>query len=442
MQEFFYHGMTRLDFGFGNPNKTAIMIAQLIIFCLFLLSLLPRREKLLRWVSMSGAFVLLLLLMQTFSRGGAVALALGLVPIVVVYRKKITRKILLILGGVATVLCFHAVYIGFIERLLKGFFLSDASVENRFRIWSEAPKMIASASNGWGWGNSGLAYMRWYQDLGSAEKYRTLINSHLTWMVEGDWLFRFLYVIAWCVVFCLCYPGKESPRKAFAFSLWLVLAVGMCFSSVGELAFLWVLPIISLFCVLFLPDNRIRVRQFFNRTILVFVVMLLCFGILYFLCETHSQIKYDGKKTIVGSGKVAAWVVVDEECFGVYDYAKNIRRYCFSGKQDCSVVLFDSLEKIPVCYAAPMVVVPNMQEEDYGIVSRLVGCAKHVVLVCPKFDFDINENERLLSPNVTVVYGANSQSDTIFSWEEYFSIKRIWGCADFFPDLTCLLGNN
>lgn len=51
-----------------------------------------------------------------------------------------------------------------------------------------AVRMISNAPAGVGVGKSGYFYMQWYQGLEERPRYRTLVNSYLTWTAERGWL--------------------------------------------------------------------------------------------------------------------------------------------------------------------------------------------------------------------------------------------------------------
>ena len=73
MQEFFYQGIKRLDWGFGNPNITAGLIATLLM-AVWGLAFIHRWGF---WPALLGFTTLGVCLIQTVSRGGLVAAILG-----------------------------------------------------------------------------------------------------------------------------------------------------------------------------------------------------------------------------------------------------------------------------------------------------------------------------------------------------------------------------
>lgn len=78
----------------------------------------------------------------------------------------------------------------------------DGSVVNRLVLWRGGLKMIAAAPlTGWGAGESGRAYMNWYQDLDRDEGYATMVNSYLHVAVEHG--LPLLAVVLWVGVWLL-----------------------------------------------------------------------------------------------------------------------------------------------------------------------------------------------------------------------------------------------
>lgn len=104
--------------------------------------------------------------------------------------------------------------------------------------------MIADAPDGWGIGQSGFAYTQYYQPLETRFTYRTLVNSHLTWLVEFGRAGRFAYLAGWLLLLALTWPpGLSSPLP---FAAWLALGVAGFFSSVLEAGLLFAVPALLL----------------------------------------------------------------------------------------------------------------------------------------------------------------------------------------------------
>ncbi len=82
----------------------------------------------------------------------------------------------------------------------------DGSVVNRLALWRGGLEMIAAAPlTGWGAGESGRAYMNWFQDVDRDEGYATMVNSYLHVGVEHGlpilaavlWVGGWLLLAAW-----------------------------------------------------------------------------------------------------------------------------------------------------------------------------------------------------------------------------------------------------
>lgn len=74
---------------------------------------------------------------------------------------------------------------GFFKRAESSFAGTDASVLNRWELWKNCAEMIyASPLSGWGAGESGRAYMNWFQDAFRSEGFLTPVNSYLHIAVE------------------------------------------------------------------------------------------------------------------------------------------------------------------------------------------------------------------------------------------------------------------
>ena len=180
--------------------------------------------------------------MQTFSRGGLVS---WIAAVCFVMWRRVrecgwSRRVVVIVGTVLLVFasCMDQ---GLSRRMAFGLSGDDRSVVNRFDIWSKVPQMIHDAPWGWGLGNSGSAYMNWYQPLGRFERYRTLVNSHLTWAVETGWVGLFAWLVMWGgIIRFNCCVGMR-------FSRWL------CFAAMA-LSRLPATMLVSLCWLLWLPS--------------------------------------------------------------------------------------------------------------------------------------------------------------------------------------------
>ncbi len=262
--EFFHGEHLRLDWGLGNPNKTAALIA-----CLMVLAHLFRYVRNKKWglFLFAGVFLGLgICLIHTYSRGGILAAVVGQFAF---WAARTGGRFTLpprreLLCGIAllAVLSIYAALpqINAASRYAQGVLPEDEdrSITNRLRIWKDVPRMMVDAPRGWGIGNAGIAWMQWYQPTETRYQYRTLVNSHLTWLVEFGWIARFAYLFGWGLLFAIVFgrslgaESKMNRRSAgIASGVWASFAVSMFFSSVAESWQLWILPVGVLLWMLF-----------------------------------------------------------------------------------------------------------------------------------------------------------------------------------------------
>jgi hypothetical protein len=186
----------------------------------------------------------------TLSRGGIVGVILGGLIALVWTPRPFPAVRIIGLAIVCLGLITFALLVNEQSRVIKGLSGDDLSVENRLLIWKQVPTMIHDAPNGWGVGRSGDAYMQWYQPITRGEGYRTLVNSHLTWLVEFNWWGKIAYIAAWIAAFILLWPDLKYRWFSIPFAIWIVLAVCAASSSVAESPWLWGIPLFGLVGVL------------------------------------------------------------------------------------------------------------------------------------------------------------------------------------------------
>lgn len=240
-----YAGLSRWALGFDNPNKAAVLFASLALVA-FTVALRARRDVIswMGFVLFGGAAFALL---HTFSRGGLIAFGVGAL-IVLAASARVLRSprrwipllvLVLLAGGLS-------VGRGALGRLVASAPTHDASAGNRLVIWRTVPRMMSDAPGGWGLGNSGAAFMSWYQPLERRETYRTLVGSHFTWLVEfGRWG-RCGYAAAWAFALLVCGLHLKRRRDPLPLALWACFGTASIFSSVAESWVLWILPGVAL----------------------------------------------------------------------------------------------------------------------------------------------------------------------------------------------------
>jgi hypothetical protein len=244
----------RMDWGLGNPNKTAALIGMLMVAVWWL----PLWKRSCFWLALGIFTGLGLCMTHTFSRGGLLAVIVGIVPVAVLAVRPLSLLRMLGIGMSVLAIIVFGLSIKADQRLVQGLKEKDPSISNRLLIWKTAPRMMVDAPEGWGAGNSGNAYMQWYQPVDRMEGYRTLVNSHLTWMVEFGWAMRFLYVTGWLLALLLVWPQGRDPVLAVSFGVLTTFGLAATFSSVGETPILWAVPLLA---VLIGILQRVKLRR-------------------------------------------------------------------------------------------------------------------------------------------------------------------------------------
>ena len=328
-EAFFYNGVSRWDFGLDNPNKAAAVLAFLLL-ALLALSVRARREWV-RWCAGAAMALVGYGLVHTFSRGGLVAFLAGAVVVLAGVRKSLfrERRWLPVLLATCT-LVGAAAWTGFAGRVANSSPAADDSVGNRFVIWRNVPCMMVDAPGGWGHGAAGDAFMSWYQPLDRKERYRTLVNSHFTWLVEWGWCGRFVLVWAWLLALGMGIVRWRSRGDPLPLAVWIGFATAAFFSSVAEEWIVWVVPVFVLVpAVLTFRTAKSARRLTIVATLVASGLVLSAFVVVGMFCRPVDAIKVnrslDGMCLTVGTGETAGWLVCDETAMGGAAYGRVLR---------------------------------------------------------------------------------------------------------------------
>lgn len=341
--------LPRLTLGFDNPNKAAALLA-----CLALVGLAGAlRARRASSALFGGLFAALagLGLVLTSSRGGLLAFLCGAAFVVAANRRTLTgRRLVSLLAGFAAVVGL-LLACGNPQRFRPNVPVTDQSVANRLLVWRTAPCLMADAPSGWGLGNAGAAFRSWYQPLDRHEDYRTLVSSHLTWLVELGRGGRLAYAAAWMFVLALGALRLKLCRDALPLAVWACLGVAAQFSSVGESIVLWLMP-----AALLVP----AVATFcspaaapFRRTCLG--VALIGGTALVTSLESVGRrfrptgippVANDGVRLVVGSGQPVGWIVLNGAVMGGGGYGRRLRAHA-AGRPDAAYGVARSLADVP-----------------------------------------------------------------------------------------------
>ena len=319
--DFYFQEHLRLDWGLGNPNKTAVLIACLMMACHAIRLLFPQR-KLIGWLLFSVVFLGLgICLVHTYSRGGAVAAIVGQL---FVWKFRWPGK-----WDFAVVFALGLLLIGYAalpkvnatQRYAQG--AEDRSITNRLRIWKDTPRMMVDAPGGWGLGKSGHAWTQWYQPMETKYSYRTLVNSHLTWLAEFGWMGRFGYLFGWLLILAL---ALARNTKGVCAGVWAAFGVGAVFSSVAESWILWVVPGAA-----FVGLGLLCRPKWSRRTLLIpgggaVLGTLMLFGIGLIKSGQEPTIKHGAAGTSIGKAPKFVLVQPDSKVLGRH-FGYSIRNH-------------------------------------------------------------------------------------------------------------------
>jgi len=344
---------------------------------------------------------------------------------------------------------------------------NDRSVSNRLVIWKQTPRMMVDAPWGWGVGNAGAAYMGWYQPLENTEQYRTLVNSHLTWLVELGWPMRMLYVFGWAAVFVLCLNMKPqrtrrergergdavqcSKRSASSApsavnhdvslfcgvvcGMWTAFFVAAMFSSVAEVPWLWIPPGLGLAGVLAV---RYRQRLWPSRLAwaggaaagaLGLVTLAVCgyatdapAGAGRFAVRRNGAI-------CVGAQRPQTWIVVGTSTEGqavLYETYRNYR----AQQTHPPVGLAPSPAALPADLSGCALAVLGASGDWETLRTRAKMCETLLLIAPDAFPDELN----LPEIPVRVVFGEFSNRPSAAAWRGTGLVETLEGVGDFFQD--------
>lgn len=426
-----FHGFWRMDWGLGNPNKTAALIATLMIAGWGLAYI----RKWGFWIALTLFTCLGICLIHTFSRGGMVAVGTGLLPLLWLAPRPWPWKRVIAIILAAWVIVGVSIYLQAGDRYMQGIVKEDRSITHRLDIWKTTPQMMVAAPGGWGWGQASKAYQDWYQPQERGEAYLNLINSHLTWLVEIGWGGRFLYLCAWLMSFSLCWPDNGSRYFAIPLGIWITFAVASIFSHVAESPWLWILPGVSLVTILI---ERIRRRRWPHLTTLAGIAGLSAatLVVVYQIGATHQGIKIraNSHEVLLGDESPKIWIVLNPAIMGE-SYGKRIRHYLQGAKCGMSLGVVSRLDDLPDKADIIVAVAGSLGNAD------LVKLKQRTNLVLLNPSFFPQEVDFTKSKVVSVFFGEFSRSQALQAWQDVGIVQNVEGKGDFLANWPELVFN-
>jgi len=427
----YFEGFWRMDWGFGNANKTAAFIALLLIG----LWGLVHWRRWLFWPVLILNAALGVCLIHTFSRGGLIAASLGIA--LLVWRAPRPWSQVRLWAVVITIWCVlgSLVYLQAYKRLGQGIVQEDKSITNRLVLWKTAPQMMWDAPSGWGLGNSGSAYMSWYQPLDRGETYRTLVNSHLTWLVEFGWPLRLVYLFAWGAVFLLLWPNQNSSGlELIGCAVWLTFGVSAFFSSVAESPVMWSVPVLYIGGCL--VTRGLQHRWPTAKAWILPIGSAVLVGLCLLLAGKEAArsdfpLRASTGRIIVGHGEPQTWVVATPEMVGPH-YGRVLRQRSPTW-QGPALGIVGSLQDIPEVHASLLMIFSSVSARQKEALQAALPHYDQVALVNPEATpTQLGFNDKL-APNIVAIFGDFSQRPSAYVWDQATGrpCHRLQGVGDF-----------
>jgi len=430
--DFYYNGMWRMDWGLGNPNKTATLIACLMI-AVWSIALVWGKGF---WPVLVIFTSLAWCLIETYSRGGMVAFFAGIAVLLFWIPRPWPRARLLGVVASLWLLGGLVLYAKAQARYGQGLFAEDQSIQHRLVIWKHVPQMMAAAPWGWGFGKAGDAYTQWFQPFDESQNYLNMVNSHFNFMVEAGWFASVSYLFAWLAIFLLCRPSPHCRLKAISLAIWVAFGVGACFSHVEESIWLWILPMGALVCAIW---KRVRVREWppLSGFVLIgavsagVVVMLVAVGAV----TAPEPITYSRGWVTMGKGPTNTAIFVDRYVMGSL-FGHTFRKFVAMNRNklsEGSYCFVESSRDLPPFSITCVIVSGRFAGENKNISKLARGT--QVILVNPTCSPDEATWDGSLIEKTTVYFGKYSQAPARASWSDVPGIRprEIEGASDFVP---------
>jgi hypothetical protein len=430
--DFYYHGAWRMDWGFGNPNKTAVLITCLML-AVWLVACFWRRGF---WFALPVSTALGYCLVHTYSRGGMLALLAGLVILLKWAPRPWSKTRAIAAVAAIWIVALFIVQAKAESRYDRGLFSDDQSINSRFVVWKHFPEMLAAAPWGWGCGRAGDAYTQWYQPANQSINYLNLLNSHFNGMAEGGWVFSLFYMASWIAVILLCWPEREWTMSGVPLAVWTAFGVGGFFSQVEDSIWLWVLPLLFLGFVMCVRTQRKTWPAWRSVAVGGLVSACIVAGVVGVGCAMATlPIKAENSTVMIGHGANKALIYIDRDVMGKL-YGHTLRRFLAESGVNLSGKAYIVTETSQ--YPAPMdvsqIIVSGRMVQSVRIPSDLQQSGR-LILINPACFPEEMRWDQPGTAKMRVYFGEYAQNSSRSSWETCAGVRylMIAGAGDFVP---------
>ena len=388
----FWRGTSRLRLGYKNPNAAGTLFAELAVLALAGVAFLPYLWM--RIAAGGGILASLVALFLTESRGSFVGFCIGAILLAFIAAiQRFSAKRMVIWCGISVIAAGLLVFGALGDRFGKNLFERNEANEMRLECWRAAPAMMAAAPAGWG-EKCGHAYCDWFQPVGNYHPQTWLFNSHLTWMVERGWIFRFAYCAGWLLVLTLLGAAARRSRVAgAAFAVWVAFAVALWFSTVGQCWTLWMAPVMIALAAV----RSVRLRHVPVAATVAFalggaicIMVAACGG--KALERMPLRVHLADGITTVGEGKPKIWMLRDDRVMAMGltgAFGHELRAFLSQNPTLGSIAVTDAAEKVPpevdTLIAAGDAARKYMTARLLRMKAKQPNGAKRLVLLSPSF---------------------------------------------------------
>ena len=306
----------RFTLFYENPNRTAMLLVEVMLLLFATFRMRGRLGVAVKLLALPIIAVSFYGLVRTGSRGGMVALMIGLAGLFVFHLRSLLRLrnfavFLLMLAALAAIVYFS----GASARFTSGLVHEGYTDVSRIPIWVEAPRMMVSAPWGWGWRQSGEAYINWFQPLTRFYVPGGFLNTHLNVLVDTGWPIRYIYLFAWAFALACFADAARRGYSSMPFAMGLAFFVGMIFNSLGNVPSLWIAPLFAVSVYLcsrpWAHCRNLRIPLFFAAGAACIVLGVFAFFGARAVRSAGIDIHGDGSRVVVNGKDATAWVVYD-----------------------------------------------------------------------------------------------------------------------------------
>ena len=383
----------RLRLWFKNPNLAGGLMA---LLALFSLGLVFFRGWLWKMTGMLVAFVFLALLIKTESRAAMLAFGFGcglmaLVRVKSLLSWRVWLPVVLCVGLAGGYMALQKNGGRFTTKM----FQEGNSNLSRIPIWLEVPRMMADAPWGWGAGESGKAYIRWYQDKSTC-LLENLVSGHCTFLVEHGWPMRFTYAFLWSLAFILCLGYAMRGRNPMPLAVVGAFAFIGLFHPVVYAWELWVVPVFASVVVLW--GSRRDIANLKGAVPICIAAGISAAFCIALLVEGKWRTGNEKKIPVFGSADSVCvnndspemWIVDDDYVLhGGYWWlmGRELRDWCARNPQERSLGHTFSINAVPASCRRLVIVGERCEEFCRSWRQILADHAKlsEVVLLSPSF---------------------------------------------------------